>query len=236
MKYNITINQKTILDLKLNIDISDAAILDWMMQFSHSLKINKIDYQGRVFYFFSYQKIKDDLPILSIGKDAIYRRLKKMCDIGLLIAHPENQTLNRPFYSFSQLMLSIFIDHADPTVQTPTPSVFETEPPTVQTTDDNNINNNSIKIEEGTPAPEISYKNKSFKKWSINDFNESLKDARDARKANNDLPNFTGDMLRAFHAHFTEPDAKGQMKFQKQDTWATANRLATWQSRDFNKK
>lgn len=236
MKFNININQKAIIDLKLNIDIADAAILDWMLQFSHSSKINKLDFNGKTYYFFSYQKIKDDLPILSIGKDAIYRRLKKMCDLGILIAHPENQTLNRPFYSFSELMLSIFIYHADPTVQTPTPYGFQTEIPTVQTTDDNSINNNNIKIEEGKPAPEISFKEKSFKTWSKDDFIKSVEEARDLRKENDKLPNFDGRMLRGFFSYWSEPDAKGKMKFKKQDTWATANRLATWQDRDLNKK
>lgn len=106
----------------------------------------------------------------------------------------------------------------------------ETLPDTGKETlpNNNTYNNESIGNE---PAP-VSYKNKSFKKWDINDFNESIREARDARKENKDLPNFTGDMLRNFHAYWSEPDAGGKMKFQKQDTWATANRLATWQSKD----
>ena len=233
MKYNISINQKSIIDLKINIDISDAAILDWMLQFSHSLKINKIDFNGKTYYFFSYQKIKNDLPILSIGKDAIYRRLKKMCDIGLLVAHPENQTLNRPFYSFSELMLSIFIHNTEHTVQTPNPYGFKTETPTVQTPHDNSIINNNIKIEEGEPAP-VSFENKSFKKWNKDEFSASIKAAREKRKAEPQKPNFTTEMLTAFFAYWSEPDAAGKMRFQKQDTWATANRLVTWEQRDKN--
>jgi hypothetical protein len=41
-------------------------------------------------------------------------------------------------------------------------------------------------------------------------------------------------MLTAFFAYWSEPDARGKMRFQKQDTWATANRLVTWEQRDKN--
>lgn len=235
MKFTITINQKAIVDFGLNIDISDAAIIDWMMQFAHSSKINKIDYSGKTYYFFAYQKIKDDLPILNIGKDAIYRRLKKMCEYNLLEPHPQNQTLNRPFYCFTDTLLSLFIDNAEPSAQTPNPIGANTEPPTVQTTDDNNTNNNSIKIEESGANPKFSFKDKSFKTWTKDDFKCSIEDARDTRKLNNNLPNFTGEMLHAFYLYWSEPDAKGKMRFQKQDTWATINRLNTWQNRDLKK-
>lgn len=230
MKYTITINQRAIVALQLNIDIADAAILDWMMQFSHSPKISKIDHHGQTFYFFSYQKIKDDLPMLNIGKDAIYRRLKKMCEIGLLISHPENQALNRPFYSFSNLMLKIFIESTEPSAQTPNLFGANTAPPTAQTPHDNNINNNNINIDSSESTPEIL--NNNFKKWTKLEFEKSIRLAKDERKLNDKLPNYSVDLLRSFYAYWSEPDAKGTMKFQKQDTWLTAGRLATWQNRE----
>lgn len=113
----------------------------------------------------------------------------------------------------------------------------ETLPPGKETLpNNNNYNNNNISKEiEGTPAP-VSFKDKSFKQWDKSEFRKTIEEARDARKENDKLPNFDAGMLRQFYTYWSEPDAKQKMKFQKQDTWATANRLATWQDRDLNKK
>ena len=98
----------------------------------------------------------------------------------------------------------------------------------------NTNSNEDKKTDEPTPAPEISFKNKSFKKWTKEDFSASIKAAREKRKAEPQKPNFTTEMLTAFFAYWSEPDAAGKMRFQKQDTWATANRLVTWEHRNKN--
>ena len=88
-----------------------------------------------------------------------------------------------------------------------------------------------------TPAeqsPAVSFLSKSFKKWNKEEFSASIKAAREKRKAEPQKPNFTTEMLTAFFAYWSEPDAAGKMRFQKQDTWATANRLVTWEQRDKN--
>ena len=102
----------------------------------------------------------------------------------------------------------------------------------------NNINNNNKTNNLGeTPAeqsPAVSYLSKSFKKWTKEEFSASIKEAREKRKAETKKPNFTTEMLTAFFAYWSEPDAAGKMRFQKQDTWATANRLVTWEHRNKN--
>ena len=98
------------------------------------------------------------------------------------------------------------------------------------------INNNNQTNSSGeTPAeqsPAVSFLSKSFKKWNKEEFSASIKAAREKRKAEPQKPNFTTEMLTAFFAYWSEPDAAGKMRFQKQDTWATANRLVTWEQRD----
>lgn len=107
---------------------------------------------------------------------------------------------------------------------------------TVSPIPDSNKDNNTDNLGE-TPAeqsPAVSFLSKSFKKWNKEEFSASIKAAREKRKAEPQKPNFTTEMLTAFFAYWSEPDAAGKMRFQKQDTWATANRLVTWEQRDKN--
>lgn len=103
MKWNININQKAIVDLKVEIDIIDAAILDQCLSFSRSPDCEKMFHQGDVYYWFGYKNIEGQLPLIKLKKDSIYRRLKKMVDVGLLKPHPNNQTIGKPLYSFTDL-------------------------------------------------------------------------------------------------------------------------------------
>ena len=155
MKYTITINQKVIVESGLDIDLQDAAILDWMMQFSHSPKINKLFVENRMYYFFSYDKIISDLPILKLKKDTVYRRIKNMSDLGLLVASPDNQSMQRPYYAFTGLLLSLFIsdenkisihNKSKPTETNPYPYGNKSVPPTDENPNYYNINNYSINI------------------------------------------------------------------------------------------
>lgn len=235
MKYVININQLAIINNGIAIDIMDAAILDWMVQFSHSSKITKMDYLGKNYYYYSYQKIIQDMPILGIGRDAIYRRIKKMCDVGILEAHPNNQKLGKPFYSLTDRALSIYLtDSTDPTVQTPNPHGADTTPPTVQTPHDTNINHTDIKQEVGGD-PAVTFKGKIFTKWSKEEFKASIQEARAKRAENPKQPNFSKDMLNEFFMYWTAPHKSNKMYFATQDKWDTFQRLITWQNRD-NKK
>lgn len=159
MKYNININQKAIVDLGLDLDVIDATILDWMKDFALSNKILKIHHEGETYFFFAYEKILKDLPIINIKKDTIYRRIKKMAEQNIIIPHPNNQELNKPFYKFSELFNSLNFDigfksepsdynpkkvgiESEPSEIFPYPYGFKSEPPTDLNPNDYNINNN----------------------------------------------------------------------------------------------
>lgn len=110
MKYNLNINQKAIIDNDLDIDIIDGAILDYMYSFSHSSKIMKVFEGNLVYYFFAHKKIVEDLPVLRIKPDAVYRRLKKMCDLGLILQHPNSKQLRMTLYAFTDVIQSLYFD------------------------------------------------------------------------------------------------------------------------------
>ncbi|WP_137906096.1 hypothetical protein [Chryseobacterium sp. 2VB] len=63
----------------------------------------------------------------------------------------------------------------------------------------------------------------NFKKITIEEFHEELKPYVDE---------FTKQTVSAFFNYWSEKDAKGKMKFQKQDTWETKRRLITWKNKE----
>ena len=93
----------------------------------------------------------------------------------------------------------------------------------------NNSNSEQVKKIENCKYYEI-----PFIKWTKEHFKDSIQDAREKRKADKERPNFPVEMLTAFFSYWSEPDARGKMRFQSQKTWATANRLVTWEQRDKN--
>ena len=64
----------------LGLDINDLAILRWYIDFKESGYMNKKVIDGKEFYLVIYEYVLQDLPILGMKKDAVYRRFKKMCD------------------------------------------------------------------------------------------------------------------------------------------------------------
>ena len=62
------------------LDVNDLAILRWYIDFKESGYMNKRVIGGKEFYLVIYEYILEDLPILGMKKDAVYRRFKKMCD------------------------------------------------------------------------------------------------------------------------------------------------------------
>ncbi len=113
MKYNININQKTIIDSGIDIDYKDAAILDTCMVFCHSSSCVKMEFSGKIYYWFNHSKIATELPLLSLKKDSVYRRMKKMCDLGLISQHPDNDRMGKSFYCFEDSTLGLYTEPSD---------------------------------------------------------------------------------------------------------------------------
>lgn len=108
MKYNISIDQKAIIENKLKLDIKDAVIMDFMRHLSKFSKVEKILIDTRVFFWVNYSYLAKENPLLGLKSDSIYRRILNLQDCGLIEPHPDNQKLNRSYYSFTEKFEEIF--------------------------------------------------------------------------------------------------------------------------------
>lgn len=85
MKYTIMgFSQKRLVELGL--DLTDAMILRWVVDFCNTKSIIKIAHEGKMYLWISYKSLCDDLPILGIKKRAVAARLQKLDDAGILVS------------------------------------------------------------------------------------------------------------------------------------------------------
>lgn len=69
---------------ELGLSMGDLAILRWFTDFKNSGKMITKTLKGDKYYWVSYEAITDEFPILNVKKDAIYRRLRRLCDAEIL--------------------------------------------------------------------------------------------------------------------------------------------------------
>ena len=98
MQYHISINQKCLQEHFPELDIIDAAIYDFIRQFMASDKIERLQQGDQTWYWISYKKILDEMPILGIkSKDAVYRRVRRLAEAGIFKFHPGNAKMSRSY-------------------------------------------------------------------------------------------------------------------------------------------
>ena len=102
MKFSIYINQLSIIENGLDIDIVEASILNFIIEFSKSEAIQKIKENGVVYFWISYEKVCSELPILKLKKDSVYRRIKKLCEVGLLEQYGKGKELGKSFFALTK--------------------------------------------------------------------------------------------------------------------------------------
>lgn len=78
----------------LGLDVNEQAILRWYIDFKESGYMNKKVIDGKKFYLVIYEYVLQDLPILGMKKDAVYRRFKKMCDKKIFMLISASLLLN----------------------------------------------------------------------------------------------------------------------------------------------
>jgi hypothetical protein len=72
----------------LGLNLADALILRWFVDFSQSGDMKMLIVDGRPFYWVHYQAVIDDLPCLEItNKESLARRFRKLVDAGVLDLH-----------------------------------------------------------------------------------------------------------------------------------------------------
>ncbi|NFD28820.1 hypothetical protein EXN57_02135 [Clostridium botulinum] len=109
MKYTIHgFNQEKA--IKFGLDNDDLLILRYFIDFKDSgAMISKI-LKDRTFYWIKYEAILEQLPILKLKKDSVYRRLKKMCKSEIL----EHKTIKKngtySFYSVGKAYIELVSD------------------------------------------------------------------------------------------------------------------------------
>ena len=111
MKYTVCgFNQEKAIGLGL--DVTDLLILRWIVDFSPKMSTKVIDDQ--FYYWVKYQSILEDLPILKIGKDMLYKRLKKMVNAKVLVNNIEkNSTGTYTYYGFGENYMPL-VKNSDP--------------------------------------------------------------------------------------------------------------------------
>ena len=76
--------------------------------------MNKKVIDGKEFYLVIYEYVLEDLPILCMKKDAVYRRFKKMCDKKILERRTINEGGKFPYFAigenYAELVDFTFID------------------------------------------------------------------------------------------------------------------------------
>lgn len=146
MKYSLSVNQKSIIDSGFDIDLFDGILIDFMKSFLLSDDIQKKMLGNKVFGWFKYSHIVNELPLLKLKKDSVYRRIKKMIDIGLLEAHPDNQITGKSYFYLTKKVQKLYFDKGkEPDNINPTPPLDKSEPPTDCDTDNNNTNDSYIR-------------------------------------------------------------------------------------------
>lgn len=152
-KYNIVINQKAIVDNGLAIDIVDAAVFDFIKDFSHSDKCVKMQIDGKTYFWINNQTIIDNLPLLQISTPrGISKRIDNLVDAELLVRCPNNQEMNKTLYAFGRRYDEyIFTSESRPWNES---SDLGTVVPTPRNScsDDNNNKNNNISTTEDASA------------------------------------------------------------------------------------
>ena len=96
MKCNICgFSQKQLINYGL--DDRDALILRYFIDFKDTKNMIRKIINNECYYWFKYSAVVNELPILKLKKDTIYRRMKKMCRVGIL----EHKTVKgKGTYSF----------------------------------------------------------------------------------------------------------------------------------------
>lgn len=85
--------------VKFGLKSSDMLILRWFVDFMDSGRMISKEIDGKLYYWIDYKKIMEDFPILDMKKDAIYMRLRKMCECKIL----ERKILKKGGYSYYRL-------------------------------------------------------------------------------------------------------------------------------------
>lgn len=109
MKYTIEgFNQSKAVEL--NLCVADLIVLRWFVDFSGTDRMVKKIINNKEYYWIKYEGILDDLPILAITKDTLYRRLKGLVDKGILEHITVKDSGTYSFYRLGKNYMNLITD------------------------------------------------------------------------------------------------------------------------------
>ncbi len=164
MRYNVTVNQKQIIDLGYDdLDFIDAAMLYVLHDmFGSSGLIQRID-KGRTWTMLKPGILLEQLPLFKLKKDTCYRRLKDLVEKGYVDAHSDNGIAKESWYAPNPKMDAIYgtIGKKSDTSDQPSRSSDQHPIPSDQNpiadiglqSDNNRIKKIDNVIIENTPSP-----------------------------------------------------------------------------------
>ena len=173
----------------------------------------------------SYAKRETIASDLGLSKQGVLKLIERLVEKGFLVKHPETKflkTTEKWANAYFEPSVNKVYRHGKQSL----PEVGKQSLP-----NNNNLNNN-IDNSNSSPQKKLKFSEIPFTNWNKEHFKQSIEEAREKRKSDASRPNFSVQMLTAFFSYWSEPDARGKMRFQSQKTWATANRLITWEQRD----
>lgn len=85
MQYTININQRSVIENGWNLSFDDMAIFDFMSKFILEGALSKHVIQGKDYFWISFSKIREELPMLSGNSDSSIRRhISNLVHVGLI--------------------------------------------------------------------------------------------------------------------------------------------------------
>lgn len=197
--------------------------------------INKNKANGKHYYkgmYWTYNSAKAFAELFPyISKSKIARHLRELEDIGILVSDNFNSIAydKTKWYSILDNPTSKINNH-DLNMNNPSSNLNNDNP---------NLNNPMFEIEQPIPYNKtdnkhsdnkthiLVYNQKSFKNWTLEDFENEIKLHRaDVNLKNEDLINF--------YNHWVEKAPNGKMRFQLERTWQTNLRLKKWEQNKIN--
>ena len=107
MKYTVEgFNQEKAIELGLDVD--DLIILRWFVDFSNNMKQKVIE--ETTYYWVTYEKLLNDLPILNVKKRALQYKLDKLIRAKILIHKNIKEGGNFSYYGFGENYSSLIAD------------------------------------------------------------------------------------------------------------------------------
>lgn len=117
MQYGYYTNQKAWIDLgnklEIKFDSKDPAIIDFIKEFAGTGELETIFVDGKCYYWLSYSKLIDELPLLDITEnESMARRLNKLCKAGILVKHLKDKY--KTYFAFGHNYIQLVKPHSQP--------------------------------------------------------------------------------------------------------------------------